>query len=144
MTDQQPIDQDAVKLAACPFCGSAIEPVGAFSSQCRGVVGGKDIHNTIVMNNAAWNRRASPPVREGEAVDQMLNCARDFASRIAAHPPQGEAEMRSRLARIVHPEAFEPVPNTIHTRGLQKEAQFVAFAKADAILALTGRGKGDE
>jgi len=48
------------ELAGCPFCGGVPERVGAFSAQCRGIVNGKDIHNTIVMNNAAWNRRAAP------------------------------------------------------------------------------------
>ena len=52
------------KLKDCPFCGNKPEKVGAFSAECRGLVDGKDIHNTIVMNNEAWNRRTAAP--EGE------------------------------------------------------------------------------
>jgi hypothetical protein len=54
------------EIPRCPFCGNKPEKVGAFSAQCRGLVDGKDIHNTIVMNNEAWNRRTPAP--EGEAV----------------------------------------------------------------------------
>ena len=57
----------AEAMLPCPFCGGKIEEVGLYSGQCRGIVNGKEVHNTIVMNNAAWNRRTPPAPAEAVA-----------------------------------------------------------------------------
>ena len=99
MTDQQPIDQDAVKLA---------------------------VHDWIVSQK---NRRASPPVREG------FKLGEECSNMFLPHPPQGEAEMRDGLVRLREWLLQLPIP----TPGVVPQIRNV-----DAILALTGRGKGDE
>lgn len=65
--------KDERTLADCPFCGETPEKVGAFAAQCRGMVNGKEVHNTIVMNNAAWNRRpeAAQALRSQPSVEEV-------------------------------------------------------------------------
>jgi len=98
----------------------------------------------------AWIRAAESCDCAEFAVQNVsdLYRLREDIANIAAHPhPVQDAEgMREKMARIIDAAAFsEPVPNTIHTRGLQKEAQFIAFAKATAILAaLHAVGGGNE
>lgn len=86
MTDVQPIDRDAVELAACPFSGhtdstdnacqeSALSvrpfrsPAGgtAYQVECCCGARGK-AERTYAEAIAAWNRRASPPVPAGDEV----------------------------------------------------------------------------
>lgn len=72
MTDQQPIDQDAVKLAPCPFCGGearySVEGFMFCGCGAAGPVAPIEGEPGMARRDAiaAWNRRASPPVREGE------------------------------------------------------------------------------
>lgn len=161
MTDQQPIDHDAVKLAACPFCGTVegLYPTyhdfgggEPYAIDCVGC--GIDFTPREGVDViAAWNRRASPPVREGEAVAWTAQIIIDDlkTGRITegwfwptyderhpmplfAHPPQGEAETREKVAELLFWNA----------EGFYAPHDADCLKLADAILALTGRGKGDE
>lgn len=101
MTDQQPIDQDAVELLESR-CRAIDQHYARFPDSLDRTM--EDTAKAIRHLLAAWNRRASPPVRDGLV------------------------RLREWLLQL-------PIP----TPGVVPQIRNV-----DAILALTGRGKGDE
>lgn len=70
--------------------------------------------------------------RELAQADARIEALQAEVERLSAAPP---AVGREEIARIVSPEAFEPLPHGNIVRG--REA--VALAKADAILSALGR-----